>query len=438
MNQAESVQPKPPEVLCTNVGALVRLTPRTSLVDEQVLAAFIESVDQCIQGRQHKLIVDLANVAAIGSAGLEALLDAQDKLLRKGGWLKYSQPSSLLTTIFHVCGISDYISCADTPADQRTEPPADGKTDAHKRLGDILIEQGKLTEEQVAEAASLQERSGMRIGRIVVDKSWVSEQDVIEALGVQLMIPVIRLAPGCFDPELSTILEQKVAKRLGIFPLFRVRGVLYVATATPQAVPSLDEVKERTGCSVKPVLAARASILEHVLGSSATDFHDSDLMADVDDDFELVDTYSPDDYSVIDNMAAGSPIINLVNSIIQRAVRDGASDIHIEPSRTRAMIRFRIDGILYEFRTIRMQLHPALVSRLKVMANLDIAERRMPQDGRIQVQTQGRSVDLRFSSLPGMYGEKIVLRILDKKQCDPGCRQAGHVAAQSRLLQAIC
>jgi type IV pilus assembly protein PilB len=115
-------------------------------------------------------------------------------------------------------------------------------------------------------------------------------------------------------------------------------------------------------------------------------------------------------------MAEGSPVINLVNSIVQRAVRDGASDVHIEPSRTRCRVRFRIDGVLYEVTTLRHELHPALVSRLKVMANLDIAERRMPQDGRIQVHTQGRAVDLRFSSLPGLFGEKIVLRVLDKNQ----------------------
>jgi type IV pilus assembly protein PilB len=124
----------------------------------------------------------------------------------------------------------------------------------------------------------------------------------------------------------------------------------------------------------------------------------------------------PADLSAIDELAAGSPVVNTVNSIIQRAVREGASDIHLEPARGRARVRFRIDGVLYEIMRPRMELHPALVSRLKVMANLDIAERRLPQDGRIQVHTQGRMVDLRFSSLPGLFGEKVVLRVLDKSQ----------------------
>ena len=142
----------------------------------------------------------------------------------------------------------------------------------------------------------------------------------------------------------------------------------------------------------------------------------ADLLSMVDEDFEVVDSAMPDDYAAIDEMAGASPVINLVNSMIQRAVNDGASDIHIEAFRTHSRIRYRIDGLLYEFQAPKVELHAPMVSRLKVMANLDIAERRMPQDGRIQVFTQGRSVDLRFSSLPGLHGEKVVLRVLDKDQ----------------------
>ncbi|NIW57034.1 MAG: type II secretion system protein GspE, partial [Gammaproteobacteria bacterium] len=134
------------------------------------------------------------------------------------------------------------------------------------------------------------------------------------------------------------------------------------------------------------------------------------------EDFEVIENLAPDDYSEIDELAGGSPVINMVNALIQRAVRDGASDIHIEPGRNRSRVRFRIDGVLYEVMTPKSELHPAIVSRLKVMANLDIAERRLPQDGRIQVFTQQRAIDLRFSSLPGLYGEKVVLRVLDKNQ----------------------
>jgi len=135
----------------------------------------------------------------------------------------------------------------------------------------------------------------------------------------------------------------------------------------------------------------------------------------VENDLELVEE-KVQNYTSIDETAAGSPVINLINGLVQRAVRDGASDIHIEPSPRRCRIRFRIDGVLYHVMSPPEDIFPALVSRLKVMANLDIAERRMPQDGRIQVYTQGRTIDLRFSSLPGIVGEKVVLRVLDKSQ----------------------
>ena len=165
-----------------------------------------------------------------------------------------------------------------------------------------------------------------------------------------------------------------------------------------------------------------------------------DLVGDVGEDFTVIENIQNEDYAAIDEVAAGSPVVNMVNSVIQRAVHDGASDIHLEPFRTHSRIRFRIDGLLYEFTAPRVELHPALVSRLKVMANLDIAERRLPQDGRIQVQTQGRSVDLRFSSLPGLFGEKVVLRVLDKNQAildvDKLNFSAGNLSGFKQLLDS--
>jgi type IV pilus assembly protein PilB len=198
--------------------------------------------------------------------------------------------------------------------------------------------------------------------------------------------------------------------------LFKVRGVLFLATANPQAIPILDEVEEHVGCSVRPILAGREDILKMLNEQVPGVEYASELIGMVDDDFEVVENLILSDYAAIDEMAGGSPVINLVNALIQRAVNDGASDIHIEAFRTYSRIRFRIDGLLYEFQSPKIELHAPMVSRLKVMANLNIAERRLPQDGRIQVFTQGRSVDLRFSSLPGLHGEKVVLRVLDKNQ----------------------
>jgi type IV pilus assembly protein PilB len=239
---------------------------------------------------------------------------------------------------------------------------------------------------------------------------------LFQVLSEQLGIAFTNLRPGFYDPEIVGILDKDVMQRIRMMPLFRLRDVLFLATPDPQAVPSFSEVEERTGCRVCPVLARREDINKAINEFHSGDKFGTEFIETVDDDFELVENNLPSDYSVIDDMAAGSPIINLVNSIIQRAVHDNASDIHIEPSQNKSRIRFRIDGLLYEVMTPRLDLHPAIVSRLKVMANLDIAERRLPQDGRIQVYTQGNSIDLRFSSLPGLYGEKVVLRVLDKSQ----------------------
>jgi type IV pilus assembly protein PilB len=197
--------------------------------------------------------------------------------------------------------------------------------------------------------------------------------------------------------------------------MFKVHDTLILATTDPQSVPALDELQDISGGKLRLVLAKREEILKHQIEAYSGNEFSPELVENMATDIVLVEQAKAD-YNQIDEMAGGSPVINLVNGLIQRAVRDGASDIHIESGRNRSFVRFRIDGLLYEVLSTRADLHPAIISRLKIMANLDIAERRLPQDGRLQVMTQGRSVDLRFSSLSGIYGEKVVLRVLDKNQ----------------------
>jgi type IV pilus assembly protein PilB len=285
-----------------------------------------------------------------------------------------------------------------------------------KRIGDILLERELVTEEQLAEVFVLQKKLGRQIGQILVEQGMVADKDLMRALAEQYNLSYVWLRPGIYDPEALALLGKRTALRLEMMPIIKVRSHLYVATNTPQAIPELDEIESRTGLKVKPVLACRADIIKAINESFSELSHISDFVGDLEDDFEVLENQNPDDFTAIDEMAEGSPIVNLVNSIIQRAVKDKASDIHIEPSRTKCRVRMRIDGVLYEIMSPKIKMHAALVSRLKVMANLDIAERRLPQDGRIQVNTRGRVVDLRFSSLPGIFGEKVVLRVLDKDQ----------------------
>jgi len=260
----------------------------------------------------------------------------------------------------------------------------------------------------------------------------------LTTLGEQLGIPHIVIRAGLVDQEVFTRLDLEVSQRLKVIPMFLVHGELTLATSDPQAIASFSEIEEKLNCKIRPVLVRKSDIIKTLTEAGSDNIYDAEILEDLDDDFEFIDNAPPDDYTGIDEMAAGSPVINMVNSIIQRAVHDMVSDIHIEPSQKKCRVRFRIDGLLYEVMTPRIDLHPALVSRLKVMANLDIAERRMPQDGRIQVHTQGRSVDLRFSSLPGLHGEKVVLRVLDKNQSildvDKLGMQAPNVVTYKRLL----
>ncbi|MDX1697734.1 MAG: ATPase, T2SS/T4P/T4SS family, partial [Thiohalobacterales bacterium] len=369
-------------VLKTRVGILTNLAPRASLTNEagnsELLAAAVSSLEQ----GDIQLVVDLSAVQVLNSAALETLAAIQDQAVRLGGWLKLAHLNAIVVDIVRLTGFGRYVGLLDPRMDQGV-PAADGS----RRLGDILVDRGVLKAEQIQEAIRLQQRTSMRMGQIIIDKGWASESDVLTALGEQLGVPFIRLRAGIYDPDVVNKLNRKTLARLQVLPLQQLRGELFLATVDPQAIPVFDEVERLTGLRVQPVLARREDILNSLNDACEGNIDSIDLFDDVDEDFELVENVLPEDYSAIDEMAEGSPVINLVNSLVQRAIRDGASDIHIEPSRKMSRVRYRIDGVLYEVTTLRAELHPALVSRLKVMANLDIAERRLPQDGRIQVQT---------------------------------------------------
>ncbi len=399
------------EVLSTRMGVMTHLAPRSALSESQTLEDLRTEAAACLDRGDIQLVVDLMSVQILDSAALEALADLQDQCARLGGWLKLTNAKPLVQDILRISGLSAYVPIMDLKT-ELFEPPAAQP----RKLGDILLEKKLLTQKQFEEAILLQKKTSRRLGQILIDRKWVAEQEVLQALGEQLSVPYVRLRTGIYDPDIITLLNSATSKRLQVLPLQRLRGELALATMDPQAIPAFDEIEQRTGCRVRPVLACREDILGAINEAYNGGPDSIEMVGDVDDDFSIVENLVSDDYSAIDEMAEGSPVINLVNSIVQRAVRDGASDIHIEPSRGQSRVRFRIDGVLYEITTLRHELHPALISRLKVMANLDIAERRMPQDGRIQVHTQGRAVDLRFSSLPGLFGEKVVLRVLDKNQ----------------------
>jgi len=286
-----------------------------------------------------------------------------------------------------------------------------------KRIGEILVSQGRITPEQLTELLRTQKKTSkrLRLGDLLVENKILTKEELTQSLGEQLGIPHVWLRKGLVDPRIINVLPKEKALHLQVIPMFRVNNVLTLATADPHALFVFDEVSKITNLEVQPVLSRTDDIMEAIRIYYEEEMSIDDLVADIDEtNIDLVHVASEREVEELAEMAEGSPVINLANRILLKAIRDGASDIHIEPDRSKFRVRIRIDGILYELMSPKAEMHPAVVSRLKVMANLDIAERRIPQDGRIQVNADGRVVDTRFSSMPGIYGEKVVLRILDK------------------------
>ena len=405
-----------PEILRNRVGISSYLAPTGPLSDKESFDALRTEIRRCIEAHETHIVIDLKQVPSVNSQILEILLDTRDHLILIAGTLSLINTNAVVLDALRITNVHSYLNLLDEGINEQLKTTSSSNEFTGKRLGDMLIDENLVAEDKIDQAFKLQESTGKRMGQILVEKGWLEEANLLRLLSLQLNVPFVKLRMGLSDPEVTPIINKEVARRLKVLPLFKVRNELTLATCDPQAFPVLDEIKQLTGCSVRPVLARREEILYELKDSASTSFNFDEYIGELEEDFELVDNSIPDDFTTIDEMAGDSPVINLINVIIQRAIGDGASDIHIEPSQAKSRIRLRIDGVLYELMTPALEMHPALVSRLKVMANLDIAERRLPQDGRIQVSTQGKVVDLRFSSLPGIFGEKIVLRVLDKSE----------------------
>ena len=286
-----------------------------------------------------------------------------------------------------------------------------------RKLGEMLISQGKITPEELKNCLLLQKKESKPLGQILLQEGAITEEELQQVLTEQLGIEHVWLRKGLVDPRIVHVIPKERALSHTVIPMFRVHNVLTIATSDPHAFYVFDEISKMTNLKVQPVACRADDILQAINECYQSDVAIDDIMGSIDEsEIEIIQGRSEEDIKELAEMADGSPVINLVNSILLRAIRDGASDVHIEPQRGKFRVRVRIDGILYDLISPKMDMHPAVVSRLKVMANLDIAERRIPQDGRIQVNVQGSIVDLRFSSMPGIHGEKVVLRILDKKQ----------------------
>ncbi len=287
------------------------------------------------------------------------------------------------------------------------------------QLGQLLIQSGVVTEEQIAEALRAQKVGGNRLllGEMLTQQGVCTEEQIMAALAQGYGIPFARVSPRIADPRVVDVLPREFLDKHCILPLFKVRSALTVAVSEPANVFMLEEVGRMTNCEVQIVCATtkdiRSTLETHL--PQANVFVIDDIVEGMDSgDLALMEEQG-DDIADLEAAAEGSPVIRMVNYLIYSAVRESASDIHIEPEDNALRVRFRVDGWLYEKMRLPRKMLPAVVSRIKIMAALDISERRLPQDGGIHVLMESRPIDLRVSTVNGRSGEKVVVRVIDHR-----------------------
>ncbi len=286
----------------------------------------------------------------------------------------------------------------------------------NERIGELLVQKNLLTPEQLQQAKSEAQATGSRLGLQLTKMGMVEESDLAEFLSNQYGVPSITLDDFEIDPSVVALVPEDVAQKHTIIPVNRAGSTLIIATADPSNIFAIDDIKFITGYNVEAVVAAEEPIRRAIetYYDSSTSIEEAILDFD-DEDYEVV---SEDDGVDVDELAKATedaPVVKLVNLILTDAIKKNASDIHIEPYEKDFRVRYRIDGVLYEVMRPPKKLRNPLTSRVKIMAELDIAERRLPQDGRIKLKMgRNKEMDYRVSSLPTLFGEKIVLRLLDK------------------------
>jgi type IV pilus assembly protein PilB len=285
------------------------------------------------------------------------------------------------------------------------------------QLGQLLLGRGIVTEEQIENALAEQKDKGHRklLGELLVEMNYCTENQIASALAEAYGVPYAQVGPKICDVKAIEILPRDFLEEYIVLPLFKVYDVLTVAVNEPTNVFLIDEIERISGCKVQVVCATSKDIratLQMYL-PAANVFVIDDIIDDEGlEDFTLIEQITQD-ISNLEEIAGQSPVVKLVNYLLYNAVRENASDIHIEPDDKKLRVRYRVDGKMYEKIRPPFQMHPAIVSRVKIMAELDIAQRRLPQDGGIHVMVEGRPIDLRVSIMPGSHGEKVVIRVID-------------------------
>jgi type IV pilus assembly protein PilB len=316
-----------------------------------------------------------------------------------------------------------------------------------ERIADALVEDGLLTQTQVEELLEQQKKDGARLVKLIVDKAYVSDQDLAVSMGRVLNVTPINLARVNILPEIIDLIPRDAAHAHKIVPISRLENKLFIAMADPLNVLAIDDVKRITKLEIAPFIASEKAILDKLnaidaskSGSMEDIISDANKQREAEDEADTLEAIKEGSEDVnLDQLAASSeeaPVIKLANLIVLQAIKDRASDIHLEPFEKVMRLRYRVDGALLDATPPPKQMQLALASRFKIMSNLDIAERRLPQDGRMRVKVSGKDFDLRVSVLPTVHGEKIVLRVLDKSNLSASLDKLGLDADTFKQFKA--
>ena len=299
------------------------------------------------------------------------------------------------------------------------------------RLGELLVNNNLISKEQLKQALAEQKAAGgqLRLGSILIRDSLISEADLTSFLSKQYGVPTINLADYDVDASVVKIIPAEIAHKYQIVPVNRAGSTLIIAMSDPSNIFAIDDIKFMTGYNVEVVVVAESSIktaIDKLYDQSASL---ADVMSDLDnmEDFEVLGEEDDVDLNSLERATEDAPVVKLVNLILTDAIKKKASDIHVEPYERYFRVRYRIDGILYEVMKPPLKLKNAITSRIKIMSELDIAERRLPQDGRIKIKLGGgKDMDFRVSVLPTLFGEKIVMRLLDKSNLQLDMTKLGY------------
>jgi type IV pilus assembly protein PilB len=284
------------------------------------------------------------------------------------------------------------------------------------KVGTILVEAGVITEDDLERLLTRQRATSKRLGQLAIEEGLCTDEDIFKALAKQLKVPFVSLSATVMDPSVVSLISESMARELKAIPLFKIEKNLTIAMADPTDSEAIKEIRFVTGCDVEPLVAR----VDEIMGAIDSYYGRSDNVMDVIENLTTEGTEAVEeileDQDIVESqkLSQEAPVVKLVNLIIERAILKSASDIHAEPRDKALEIRYRVDGVLHPEIVIPRMLKAAVTSRLKILAKINIAERRIPQDGRFSVNVQGRKIDLRVSTFPTIHGEKVVMRILER------------------------